>query len=78
MKKVVHTFFTSVRHDLSGDCPEELRLWKNSEIGKFVMTYSNPQAEFIQEPGRVAWHTMCKIVANFDQETYVWYKLKFE
>ena len=77
MKKVVHTFFTSVRHD-SGDVPEELRLWKNSEIGKFVMTYSNPSAEVIRVDDQLVWHTMCKIVANFDQETYVWYKLKFE
>jgi len=77
MKKVVHTFFTSVSHD-SGDCPEELRLWKNSEIGKFVMTHSNPQAEVIRVDDQLAWYTMCRVVANFDQETYVWYKLKFE
>ena len=78
MKKVVHTFVAPIE-GFETYTDEILKEWKNSEIGKFVMTHSNPQSEFIQEPVRLEWHTtMCKIVANFDQETYVWYKLKFE
>jgi len=76
MKKVVHTFVAPIE-GFETYTDEILKEWKNSEIGKFVMTHSK-SVEVIREKDMAAWQFMHSIVANFDQETYVWYKLKFE
>ena len=76
MKKVVHTFLAPLE-GFETYTDETLKEWKNSEIGKFVVAHSK-SVEVIKDKDMAAWHIMHSVVANFDQETYVWYKLKFE
>ena len=80
MKKVVHTFVAPIGWYVT-EADEHLDAliseWKNSEIGEFTMTHCE-SVKVIKEKDMVAWQIMHRVVANFDQETYVWYKLKFE
>jgi len=77
IKTVVHTFMLGDVDDPDLYASVPMLEWEKTEAGKFVMTNSLAQPEWIRIMSSASICYQYKIVAYFDDSTYTFWKLKY-